>query len=285
MRGAWYLHEATLGLKLEFFVMFSSVATIFPQPGHGSYAAANAFLDSFAAYRRGMGLAASSICWTGWVNMGLAKNTGTSRTIDACLAEGLGSFDGPEATSALWQAMWADPVMATAVRVDETVVRSRGTIPTLLREMIAVEGAQSAAAEKSGALEALKSAETLAERAALVEELVRAETGHVLKLAAEKIGVNQPFGQLGIDSLMALELVRRINGLLGLALPATAVFNYPTVTQLGAQILMRLGLDAPATETAVATVGLEPAPRVQEELSEEEALRALMEPGEMAGGD
>ena len=149
----------------------------------------------------------------------------------------------------------------------------------------------------SGMLAALKSAGTEAERAALVEELVRAETGQVLKLASEKIGTNQPFGQLGIDSLMALELVRRLNSVLGLALPATAVFNYPTVTQLGAQILARLGLDGEMQKPAAVmaekagfdrdAVTPKGAWRAQEveELSEEEAMRALMEPGEMAGGN
>jgi acyl transferase domain-containing protein/NAD(P)-dependent dehydrogenase (short-subunit alcohol dehydrogenase family)/acyl carrier protein len=286
MRGAWYLHETTLGAELDFFVMFSSVATIFPQPGHGSYAAANAFLDAFAAYRRGMGLKAQSICWTGWVNMGLARNAGTSRTIDACAEEGLGSFDGPEATSALWQALWADPVLATAVRVDEDVVRARGVIPTLLREMVGGDETRGAEATEHAALEAVKAAATQAERAALVEELVRTETGRVLKLAPERITANQVFGQLGIDSLMALELVRRINAVLGLALPATAVFNYPTVTQLGAQIVTRLGLDsAVVAEPARVSASVPNVQSAPEELSEEEALRALMEPGDLAGGD
>ena len=132
VRGAWYLHEATLGLPLDFFVMFSSVATIFPQPGHGSYAAANSFLDAFAAFRRRMGLAATSINWTGWVGMGLARNAGTQFTIDACAAEGLGSFDAEEATAALWQTMWANPIHATAVRIDEEVAGAQEPVPTLL---------------------------------------------------------------------------------------------------------------------------------------------------------
>jgi len=287
LRGAWYLHEATRDLPLEFFVMFSSVATIFPQPGHGSYAAANSFLDSFAAYRRGMGLAASSINWTGWVGLGLARNTGTSRTIEACAAEGLGSFDGEEGAAALWQAMWADPIHATAVRIDADVVAAQEPIPTLLRDMVdAGAVAQAAGSVEHPELAKLKAA-TQAERSGLIEHLLRVETGRVLKLAPERIGAHQPFGQLGIDSLMALELIRRVNAALGLALPATAVFNYPTLTQLGVQILKRLGLDAPADGPADEAVVLVPVVAVQaaEELSEDEALRALMEPGEASSGD
>ena len=285
VRGAWYLHEATRDLPLEFFVMFSSVATIFPQPGHGSYAAANSFLDSFAAYRRGLGLAASSINWTGWVGLGLARNTGTSRTIDACAAEGLGSFDYEEAVAALWQALWANPVQATAVRIDEQMVAAQETIPTLMREIVgdgAHAGAVAGAAERPLLVE-LAGAASYGERMSLLEVLLRTETSRVLKLAPEKIGANQAFGQMGIDSLMALELIRRVNAALGLALPATAVFNYPTLTVLSGQILKRLGMDASAA-VAAPPVAEERRDEI-EELSEDEALRALMEPGDLSGGD
>jgi len=283
--GAWHLHESTRDLPLEFFTMFSSVATIFPQPGHGSYAAANAFLDTFAAYRRGLGLAASSINWTGWVGLGLARNIGTSRTIDACAAEGLGSFDYEEAVAALWQALWADPIHATAVRIDETMVAAQEKVPTLQREVAGADAARArggSGASEHPALVELAAVESHEERMAFLERLLRVETSRVLKLAPERIGSSQTFGQMGIDSLMALELIRRVNAALGLALPATAVFNYPTLTALSGQILKRLGLDVLQIMTP------EPLPsphagkqqdlRLLEELSEDEAVRALMEP-------
>jgi acyl transferase domain-containing protein/NADPH:quinone reductase-like Zn-dependent oxidoreductase/acyl carrier protein len=294
MRGTWHLHEATLDLNLDFFVMFSSVASIFPQPGHGSYAAANSFLDSFAGYRRGLGLAGSSINWTGWIGLGLARNMGTRGTIEASSADGLGSFDRDEALAALGQALWADPVQATAVRIDadgvvaNAVNAMNDAIPTLLREVVGPEASRNAGSTASAehpALIGLAGAGTHGERMLVLEQLLRIETGRVLKLAPERIGANQPFGQLGIDSLMALELIRRVNAALGLALPATAVFNYPTLTQLAAQILKRLGLDAaPAAEAAMQP----PSGAVRgdaEELSEDEALRALMEPGDPSSGD
>jgi acyl carrier protein len=220
--------------------------------------------------------------------LGLARNMGTSRTIDACAAEGLGSFDYEEAVAALWQALWADPIHATAVRIDGTMVAAQETIPTLQRE-VAGPGA-SRAREGAGtvehpALTALAEAATRGERMALLEQLLRVETSRVLKLAPERIGANQAFGQLGIDSLMALELIRRVNAALGLALPATAVFNYPTLTVLAGQILKRLGLEAvqaPVEDASTARGGKRDE---LDELSEDEALRALMEPGESSGGD
>jgi acyl transferase domain-containing protein/NADPH:quinone reductase-like Zn-dependent oxidoreductase/NADP-dependent 3-hydroxy acid dehydrogenase YdfG/acyl carrier protein len=296
LRGAWYLHEATMELQLAFFVMFSSIATIFPQPGHGSYAAANSFLDSFAAYRRHKGLPASSINWTGWVGIGLARNTGTSRTIDACAAEGLGSFDAQEATAALWHAIWANPIHAMAVRIDEEVAGAQEPIPTLLREVVGANSTPThEVSTEHSALTAIVAAVTLAERTLLLEQLLRIETGRVLKLAPDRIGSNQVFGQLGIDSLMALELIRRVNAELGLALPATAVFNYPTLASLATQILKRMGLEtvsdaSPVNATPVGSEFSHSCEKMEDTLSDEDALRALMEPdlmesGESASGD
>ena len=65
MEGTWNLHTATLHDKLDFFVLFSSIAAVHPQPGMGSYAAANAFLDAFAHYRRALGMPAISVDWGG----------------------------------------------------------------------------------------------------------------------------------------------------------------------------------------------------------------------------
>ena len=112
IQGTWHLHQATLGLPLDFFVMFSSLASVFPQPGHGSYSAANSFMDAFAGYRRGLGLPASAINWAGWLGLGLARETGTSRSIEAYEAEGIGSFERDEALYLLGQALRSDPVQA-----------------------------------------------------------------------------------------------------------------------------------------------------------------------------
>ena len=196
----------------------------------------------------------------------------------------MGSFDYEEAVAALWQALWADPIHATAVRIDEQMVAAQETIPTLQRE-VAGAGAtrtREGAAEHPALVE-LAEAGSHGERMLLLEKLLRTETSRVLKLAPEKIGVNQAFGQMGIDSLMALELIRRVNAALGLALPATAVFNYPTLTVLAGQILKRLGMDASAAITAQPAV--EERWAETDELSEDEALRALMEPGDLSGGD
>jgi acyl carrier protein len=165
-------------------------------------------------------------------------------------------------------------------------------VPTLLRDVVSIGGARTQdAAMEQPELDELAAAATLAERMTFLEQILRAETARVLKLAPERIGSNQAFGQLGIDSLMALELIRRVNAALGLALPATAVFNYPTLTALATQILKRLGMETmnealpiPAT-TVKPQFSLHSQNHVEVTLSDEDAMRALMEPDLMESGE
>ena len=302
--GTWNLHLATLDVALDFFMMFSSFASIFPQPGHGTYSAANSFMDAFAGYRRGLGLAACSINWAGWLGMGLARESGTTRTIEAYDTEGFGSFDRDEALYLLGEALKANPVQAAAVRIDVHAMRERfGIVPPLFRELAEAEargGAEqgTAAALPEDSLPARLREASQEERVQLLTEFLRVEAGRVLRMAPDKIQVTRPFGQLGIDSLMALELIRRVNATTGLALPATAVFNYPTVVALSGQILKRLGMQAIDVTTAAAEGSLATqmgsdsaaAPALADptgdlaNYSEEEALRALMGSGDSLSG-
>ena len=298
IQGTWHLHHATLGLPLDFFMMFSSSASLIPQPGHGSYSAANSFMDAFAGYRRGLGLPASAINWTGWLGLGLARETGTSRTIEAYQAEGIGSFEQADALDLLAQALRAHPVQALAARIDPgKLISAHEGIPPLFREVASLDrrsalpGTSLAAGES--VLDELRGAATYAEKLIKLETLLRTEVGRVLKLAPERIATHQPFGQMGVDSLMALEFIRRVNAALGLALSATAVFNYPSVSALALQIAQRLGMkpDAPPASASPArqaeSFGRQAdfEAGVLRELSESDALRALMEPGDLTRGD
>ena len=72
--GAWHLHRLTQDLPLDFFVVYSSMASLFGSRGQGNYAAANAFLDAFCLYRRALGLPATSIQWGPWSDIGVAAS-------------------------------------------------------------------------------------------------------------------------------------------------------------------------------------------------------------------
>src|SRR5713101_5841675 len=77
--GAWHLHQHTRQLPLDFFVMFSSAAALLGSSGQSSYAAANAYLDALGHYRRAQGLAACSINWGPWAEIGMAARSEQAR--------------------------------------------------------------------------------------------------------------------------------------------------------------------------------------------------------------
>jgi hypothetical protein len=74
VRGAWHLHTQTQDRPLDFFVLFSSVASIIGSPGQSNYAASNAFMDGLAHFRREQGLAATAVNWGPWADVGMAAS-------------------------------------------------------------------------------------------------------------------------------------------------------------------------------------------------------------------
>jgi len=126
-------------------------------------------------------------------------------------------------------------------------------------------------------------------RRSFMEAHLRGQVARVLRLAPARIDINKPFRTMGLDSLMGLELRNRLEGQAGIAIPATLIWNYPTVTGLAAQLAVRLGvaLDAEpsvpmAQETAEVAAQENDADLAGllseiEELSEDDARRLLVE--------
>jgi acyl transferase domain-containing protein/acyl carrier protein len=256
--AAWRLHEATAGLDLSAFVLFSSAAGTFGNAGQAGYAAANAFLDALARHRHRAGLPAASLAWGLWESApdsadeasGMAGALGDEHTrrlsragVNALsIEDGLALFD-LAATGA------AGPA-TVPVRLDLAALRAQygGELPPpLLRGLIRTSGStRRRTTGAAGAATSTAFAAQLAElaepaRTAAVTELVRTAVAAVLGHAsAAAIDQEQTFTELGVDSLTAVELRNRLQRQTGLRLPATLVFDYPTSRAVAGHLLAGL---------------------------------------------
>ncbi|MEK6320974.1 MAG: SDR family NAD(P)-dependent oxidoreductase [Acidobacteriota bacterium] len=241
--GAWNLHAQTSGMNLDFFMLFSSAATIFSNPGQGNYVAANAFLDALAHYRRAKGLPALSINWGPWTEVGMASHLNQERLE----ARGMGSIT-PEKGVHAFEMLIDHPSPQIAVMPINWAkwarLSSASTISSLLSLMIDSDGAtQSTAGETPGTghinRNSILNADA-SERTQLLEEYLRDAGGRVLGLAASKIDVQQPLNRLGVDSLMAVELKNRIEADLAVDVPVLKVIEGASLRELASFLLDRL---------------------------------------------
>ncbi|WP_435882329.1 type I polyketide synthase [Streptomyces kronopolitis] len=255
------LHEATRGEDLAAFVVFSSVAGMFGGSGQGNYSAANAFLDAFAQARNGVGLPATALAWGPW-----APGAGmTGELAEADLRRmtrgGMVPFTAEQGMAAFDAAFRTAEAVYAPVRLDHAALRApQSAPPALLRGLVTGSARRSAAsAAAGGAAENLRTglaALPPAEREPAVLELVRAQAALVLGHAgSEAVEPARDFRGLGIDSLTAVELRNRLGAAIGLRLPATLVFDYPSPTALARHVCTELFGDDEAAATPVAVTG------------------------------
>jgi NADPH:quinone reductase-like Zn-dependent oxidoreductase/SAM-dependent methyltransferase/NADP-dependent 3-hydroxy acid dehydrogenase YdfG len=236
VEGAWNLERATRHLPLDFFVLFSSVAGVFGSPGQANHAAANAFLDAFAHHRRARGLPAISIDWGAWAAVGAAVEEEALRRI---ARQGIGRMRPDDALSALEAVLADGAVQVVVASVDWTAFLTRmpgGRAPSLLRDAEhrtrAAGQATRASLPVEGRFLAGLNAAAPSKRHALLRDHIAERTRRVLGLeASQPIDPLRPLKEMGIDSLMAVELrnVLKTDLELNGGLPATLVFDYPTV--------------------------------------------------------
>ncbi|MDH6125716.1 SDR family NAD(P)-dependent oxidoreductase, partial [Kitasatospora sp. GP82] len=244
--AAWNLHEATAGLDLDAFVVFSSAAGTLGNPGQANYAAANAFLDALARYRRAQDLPGLSLAWGPW-----AQSAGMTGELSEAEAQRMARAGmpplSPEQGLALFDraVVGAEPSVLP-VQLDLAALRARGEVPALLRGLIRTPVRRSATAGGTGAgsdLVQRLSALPEAERREGLLEAVRGQVAIVLGHArATDVDPERAFQELGFDSLTAVELRNRLSTLAGVRLPATLVFDYPTPVELVDHLFTQLAL-------------------------------------------
>jgi hypothetical protein len=247
VRGGWLLHELTEKIPLDFFVMFSSWASVLGSPGQANHSAANAFLDALTVYRRAHGLAAQSINWGPWSDIGVASGKGQGNKL---AGRGIGDFTSTEGLRSLDLLMAHNPLQSTVMPFD--LIQWRRAHPhaagTKRFEPIAAgfdaleieAGAENAASGAIDIHDALRNAENAAGRRVIVQQAVCSQLGAILQLDPDRIDLNKPFKFLGLDSLTGLEFRNRLDTALRLSLHVSVVWNYPTITEITGYLLNKL---------------------------------------------
>ncbi len=267
--GAWHLHRATVERDLEMFVLFSSVAGILGNPGQANHAAANAFLDQLARHRRALGLPGQAIAWGAWSELGEAEEQ-RERIAGRRQATGTGWFTPEQGFRVFERLVRQDATNAAVAAVDWPVFGDAlGNRPPLLEDLLAGEADEMDASSLSEDLLQRLAATPAAGREDLLASFLQGEIQAVLRLPSAP-AATVGFFDLGMDSLMAVELRNRLNRAFSdtYSAPNTLVFDYPTIADLASHLATALGEPDPpesaAEETPETAAGATTEPALQQ---------------------
>ncbi|MBF2050487.1 MAG: SDR family NAD(P)-dependent oxidoreductase [Elainella sp. C42_A2020_010] len=244
--GAWNLHQLTQTQPLDFYVLFSSATALLGAPGQANHVAANIFLDSFAHYRRSLGLPALSINWGIWSEVGSAA----ARQAETRF-RGMGSI-APSQGVAAFAALLSTSFTQVGVLPMRWREFGQGMSPgltDLLTEIwteICTEIAETSQqklvnAQPSEILPQLHRA-SASEQRSLLQAYLGRQVAQVLGFQETEINPQKGFFDLGMDSLTSVELKNRLQTALNCTLPATVAFDYPTIEALTDYLIASLNL-------------------------------------------
>jgi NADPH:quinone reductase-like Zn-dependent oxidoreductase/acyl carrier protein/SAM-dependent methyltransferase len=272
--GAWNLHSLTLDVPLDFFVLFSSIASIVGSPGQANYVAGNAFLDGLAYYRRACGLPALTINWGAVGDVGhVAGSPETAQRLERLgvkaipLKDTLDAFD--ELTS-------SEAVQIAVAQVEwKKLLRSIGSrIPARYSGLGGDTGAvEEGSSNVSSGIRDLLEAEEAA-LPSLLETYIQDLLARAMATSPTRIDTQQSLRNLGVDSLIAVEVRNRINADLGMNIPLAKMMQSESINSLAAYVAERL-LEGNRSERLKAPEGTRASPDIGAPLTGADAAQLL----------
>jgi thioesterase domain-containing protein/NAD(P)-dependent dehydrogenase (short-subunit alcohol dehydrogenase family)/acyl carrier protein len=229
--GSWNLHHLTKDLPLDFLICFSSAASITGMLGQGNYIAANTFVDALAHYRQALGLSTLSINWGAWGEVGMAAKLSQDQQMRLA-AQGIDFIDYSDAFQVLGTLMAQDATQVTVLPMTDWSkwLNTFQQVPPFY-EYLMPDASSKLESKPSFKLE-LEGIPESARRGVLTSH-VRSLVGKTLGLKEpEKIELGQRLFDLGLDSLMVIELRSYLQTSLGCNLRSTLIFDYPTLETL-----------------------------------------------------
>ncbi len=251
--GAWNLHALSVDAPLDFFMLFSSVASVWGNPGQGNYVAANAFLDALAHHRRQKGLAALTVNWGVIADVGFVARQG--EVGEHLQRIGVKALPSQQALKVLGELLLLEAVQTMVAPMNWQrwcQVHAAGASPRL-SHLAGEEAVTPEASERDSSVDSLPNALMAAEpaeRQQLLESRLSEQVARVLGTSAAKLNSSKPLTNLGLDSLMAVELSNRIKSDLAVNVPTIKLMRGPSISQLAKDLADQL---APASSTTPAT--------------------------------
>ena len=224
--GSWNLHQLTQNMNLDFFVMFSSAASITGNKGQGNYAAANAFMDGLAHYRNAKALPATSINWGPWDAGMAALDKDVQNKI---FNQGFQLIQPEMGLEALNQVLLEDMVQIGIMNCDLNTfvnkysIEKIGFFSHLVQSKARIKPKDQS--DQSGILHQLKNA-LPEQRASMMLSFLKEMT---VEITGDDVRIDEPLMEQGFDSLMAVELRNSLNEILKQTLPVSLLFDYPSL--------------------------------------------------------
>ncbi|KAB8332382.1 type I polyketide synthase [Scytonema tolypothrichoides VB-61278] len=236
--GAWNLHTLTQDLPLDFFVLFSSAASIIGPAGLANYAAANAFLDILANYRRSLTLPGLSISWGPWSMVGMAKAIGSRGEVQWA-TKGIKPIESQQALSVLENLLPQDAAQIGVMQVNWSKFLqqfSASSYPNFVSEIAqqlqkSLKTQEQQKVKAPQLLDQIKAVSKDQSQSLLITYLQQ-QIAKALGITTSGLNIDEPLNQMGLDSLMVIELRNRLKADLAVDIPITKFLDGLSIVSL-----------------------------------------------------
>ena len=238
--GAWNLHQLTKHIELDFFINYSSAASILGAMAQSNYVLANAFLDALAQHRSNTMISGMALGFGPWSSGGMAARLGESGAKRAA-AMGIESYSAEEALSTSMHLLSNPTAHRMLLRIDwRKFLHRQGRLTDSYFKVLAAGIERTTKSNRDEAFLARLSQATPKRKRILIAEQIQNHLGAVLSLhEPQNLDLDHGLFELGLDSMTVLELTERLENTLGLRLPGTLLFDHATIRSISEYIVQK----------------------------------------------